>query len=396
MKTLRFSKKVVASVVNDVPPGAMNTFSAVGDINHDGYPDIVISGRNGRMVWLENKGEHEPWVEHFIDTVDKQECGGSLIDLTGNGYLDVINGGDSRSTEICWWENPGQADQPWLKHVIAVTEGTQFHDTLIADIFNTGKPVLVFTNQHAPNGTTVYAVPFPADPKVSPWGGLQKIAAGLHEVNSYRKEGIQPEEGLAAGDIDGDGKIELVCGTHWFKHNTSQQWEGHKFASGYLTTKIAIGDLDGDGKNEIILAEGDPCVYGKTQGGKLAWFKPQEDLYGLWEEHVLMDHLMDAHSLKLADFTGSGRLDILVGEVGMADKTTDRYVQPLPRLMIFENLGGGNFNPHIIDEGTGIHDADLADFRKIGVLDIAGKPLHDAEKWNVHVWFNQTSTGQTG
>lgn len=411
----RFTKRVVGEIINDVPPGQMNTFSAVGDINGDGMLDIVVCGRNGRMVWLENKGKE--WEQHLVDEVDKMECGGSLHDLTGNGYLDIINGGDSRSDEIYWWENPGVRDIKWKRRVIAKTSHTQFHDTTIGDVTGDGIISLVFDNQHAPGGTTIYRVPLPKDPTVSPWPGLEVVATGKTDPNPYRKvelwkssnkfalklfskkfnqnfaqafsklEGVQPEEGLAIGDLDGDGKNELVCGTHWYKY-ANGKWESYKFATGYISTKVAIGDIDRDGRNEILLSEGDPCVYGKNQGGKVSWFKPGNDVKVMWEEHVLEDFLLDAHSLQLGNICGNGKLDILVGEVGVADRNTDIYTVRQPRLMVFENDGKANFTRHIIDEGTGIHDALLADMRNKDVLDIVGKPLHGPEKWKVHVWYN--------
>ncbi len=394
MEKLSFIKQVISEVKNDVPPGEMNTFTAAGDINNDGLIDFVVCGRNGKMVWLQNEGLIKEWEQHFIDNVDAMECGGSIVDVTGDGYPDIINGGDYRSDSIFWWHNPGKDGGGWTKRLIYSTGGPQIHDTAIGDITGHGK-ALIFTNQlGSKNGTNIYYIPLPKDPFISPWPDVQIIAEGMSEPNPYnnihRTDHIQPEEGLAVGDIDGDGINELVCGTHWYKY-TESGWERHKFTSGYITTKCAIGDIDGDGKNEIVLSEGDPLVYGKNQGGKVSWFKAKDNILGLWEEHVLDDFLYDPHSLQVGDICGNGRLDIFVGEVGKNDSNRC-YIGRQPRLIIFENNGDGSFTRHIIDEGTGIHEAVLADLRNKGVLDIIGKPLHGAERWNVHAYYNNSQT----
>ena len=93
-------------------------------------------------------------------------------------------------------------------------------------------------------------------------------------------------------------------------------------------------------------------------------------------------------SLQVENVCDNGRLDILVGKVGVADRDTDGYTVRLPRLILYENQGSGDFARHVIDEGTGIHDALLVDMRNVGVLDIVGRPLHGPEKWNVHVYYN--------
>jgi len=387
MSKLKFKKMIIGEVNNDFPPAPMNTFSTIGDINCDGRLDFVLSGRDGRMVWLENPGLDQAWQAHLIDEVQMMECGGCLVDLTGNGYPDIINGGDWRSDEIFWWENTGRWDRKWTRRLIASTGNRQFHDTLIGDVSGDGRLSLIFTNQG--NGTNIYCIPLPQDPTVSPWRGLVQVVSHKTEANPASANGRQPEEGLAIGDVDGDGKNEIVCGTHWYKY-VSDQWQEHKFAAGYITTKVAIGDVDGDGRNEIVLSEGDPYVYGKTQGGRLGWFKPKENPNEMWEEHIIADGLLDAHSLQLGNLCGNGHLDVFVAEVGVADKD-DRYVHRAPRLMVFENDGDGHFTTHIIDEGSGTHEALLVDIFNRGILDIAGKPLHGVEKWKIHVWRNMNA-----
>ncbi len=179
---------------------------------------------------------------------------------------------------------------------------------------------LVFTNQIG--GTNIYRVPIPKNPYLSPWPGLEVIATGIFEPNPHHRwnpEKTQPEEGLAQGDIDGDGKNELVCGTHWYKY-TGKGWGSHRFTAGYLTTKVAIGDIDGDGKNEIVLSEGDPYIYGRYEGGRLAWFKPAPRCDALWTEHLVEDHLLDAHSLALADLYGNHAWICLWAKLGRPTK----------------------------------------------------------------------------
>ena len=272
----------------------------VGDLDNDGVPEIVISTRHPDEVHWFGRTSNGAWEPHLIDdTFPSISVGGVLVDITGNGRLDLIASTSDRGSCVYWWECPDDPTQRWERREVSPLPAPRTHDMMVADIDGDGRQELYVWNQDA---KTLFTVRLPDDPYVTPWPGFRPIVTGVNE------------QSFAAADVDGDGKLELIAGRSWYRLLANGEWERHVYTEDFDGERVVAADFDGDGRPEIALCEVS-ADFGQTYG-RLALLRPGADPEDLWEAEVLREQLVDAHSLQVADFDGDGRPDIYVGEMG--------------------------------------------------------------------------------
>ncbi len=344
-------------VIDADPPGSHHDITLLHDLTGNGLPDVIIGGKQGppHLFWYENPG----WRRHEIADAPNLEAGGVVFDVNGNGRPDIIAGQQIGGDSLWWFECPPDPREPWA--VRAITDRFEkYHDQAVGDVNGDGEPEIVFLSQRS--GVLAY-FDVPGDPAVEPWplDWLHIISTEMHDT-----------EGLVIVDLDGDGREEIIAGTHIISPDgpASEAWPRRAYAEGYVTTRVAVADLNGDGALDIVLCEGE------SDEGRLAICHAPD-----FEPRVLRADLFHPHSLAIADFDGDGLPDIFTAEMGLGRNPHE------PRLLIFRNLGAGRFEEQIVCRGVPTHEAKVADMDGDGRPDIVGKP-YDPER-HIDLWLNE-------
>ena len=120
---------------------------AIGDVDKDGHPDIVIvENLTGDLYWFENSGspcDGQLWKLHFITEEGLPFAYDvALADFDGDGDLDVA-ASSWKGNAVAWFENAGAPGQgPWLKHMIDA-EIPEARAIRVADFDGDGQPDLL-------------------------------------------------------------------------------------------------------------------------------------------------------------------------------------------------------------------------------------------------------------
>ncbi len=190
---------------------------AIADVNKDGKMDVL----NGEY-WY----EAPDWKPHEIQPFKDHGTGEHNYsrtflcwadDINGDGYPDLIVI-DFPGQPCYWFENPkGDPNKHWAKHIIwhsACNETPQY-----ADLFGTGKRVLIMGFQ-------------PKGAKSDNQGQMAYFTSGkdpnalweMHPISEPSSPGRPPvpgtfhfSHGLGVGDINGDGRADVMCTGGWWE-----------------------------------------------------------------------------------------------------------------------------------------------------------------------------------
>lgn len=255
-------------------------FAEAGAIDGRNGPDLVIGGKNYErnqtawLGWLEAPARPRDvaaWAWHPLANVS-WVMSIKLVDLNGDGHRDVLYTDKQGPGVGAWWlEHPGTADpsaltRPWKVHRLIPDSyklsGTMF--LALGDVDRDGLEDIVTT------------VDFPRTSPEQPDHERRAIlflrrldGSGLNWA-THRiavPPGTAQPKGVAIGDLDGDGRNELVLtstgaegeliGTYylkWRQSPTESRWEAHNIAGapGIKYDVVHLIDLDGDGDPDVL------------------------------------------------------------------------------------------------------------------------------------------------
>ena len=311
------------------------TSVAAADVDGDGKPDLVATSETNTVSIFRNIGTAAAVVFEAPVTLYTSYTyaeGVAVGDLDGDGKPDIAVT-NNQSNTVSVFKNTGAIGTISFASPQAQATGQAPQSVAIADLNGDGKAELLVTNFYG-NSVSIYR--------------NTAVTGSFAFTRTDLTTGVQPYS-LAIGDLDGDGKPELLtggdmAGTVSIFQNSSDSGSAINFTNrqdlpaGFTPYGIAIGDLDGDGRPDIATTgySDNTIAILQNKGAKgTISFLPKVILatgqapYSILMTDMNGDGLQD---LVTADFGSSGSVSVLLNNLPLPSTT--------PRISSFSPLSG--------------------------------------------------------
>ncbi|WP_162996516.1 FG-GAP-like repeat-containing protein [Mucilaginibacter celer] len=286
----------------------------IGDMDGDGKPDIVVVSAAAEKVYvlrnISTAGNiaFEPPLALVIDQYNYQS-GMILADMDADGKPDIVSDA-FYSAGITYYRNTSTAGHLSFTTTSTFFESNGGRDLNFGDIDGDGKPDLIF-GYYDPGFDYNTGLYISRNISTGNKTAFSK-AVKMSNYYSYYSGAIK------LADFNGDNKLDIAIAGQWIFQNASVKGviDDKSMATPYILNTgsnpdpyeaFNVGDIDGDGKPDIVLSKSTTYEHGVTAIFHNKSIRSNID----FDPSVDIDITNNPGNLAIADINGDGFPDLL-------------------------------------------------------------------------------------